>query len=92
MSNIFNFATPDTTVYNKSEKYFWEYSIRKQGKSPEELILFDDALYAIKAAKNSEINTVGIKDFSWNKKEWDYIKKEARSYINNISEFEIENF
>ena len=91
--DLFDFlATPDTTGYNKSEKDFWEYSIKKHGKSPEDLILFDDALYAIKAAKEEGINTVGIKDFPWNKKEWDYIKKEARSYVNNISEFEIENF
>lgn len=91
--DLFDFlATPDTTGYNKSEKDFWEYSIKKHGKSPENLILFDDALYAIKAAKNSGIRTVGIKDFPWNKKEWDYIKKEADSYVNNISEFEIENF
>lgn len=91
--DLFDFlATPDTTGYNKSEKNFWEYSIKKHGKSPENLILFDDALYAIKAAKNSGIKTVGIKDFPWNKKEWDYIKKEADSYLNNISDFEIENF
>ena len=91
--DLFDFlATPDTIGYNKSEKDFWEYSIKKHGKSPEKLILFDDALYAIMAAKNSGIKTVGIKDFPWNEKEWDYIKKEADSYVNNVSEFEIENF
>lgn len=91
--DLFDFvATPDTIGYNKSEKDFWEYSIKKHGKFPDNLILFDDALYAIKAAKREGIKTIGIKDFPWNEKEWDYIKKEARSYVNNISEFEIENF
>ncbi|MCI5971451.1 MAG: HAD family phosphatase [Anaerococcus sp.] len=90
--DLFDFvATPDTTGYNKSKKEFREYSIRKHGKSPEDLILFDDALYAIKAAKNSGIKTVGIKDFPWNEKEWDYIKKEADYFVDEISSFDIEN-
>lgn len=90
--DLFDFvATPDTIGYNKSEKDFWEYSIKKHGKSPDNLILFDDALYAIKAAKREGIKTIGIKDFPWNEKEWDYIKKEADYFVDEISSFDIEN-
>lgn len=90
--DLFDFvATPDTIGYNKSEKDFWEYSIKKHGKSPDNLILFDDALYAIKAAKREGIKTIGIKDFPWNEKEWDYIKKEADYFVDEISNFDIEN-
>ncbi len=90
--DLFDFvATPDTIGYNKSEKDFWEYSIKKHGKFPDNLILFDDALYAIKAAKREGIKTIGIKDFPWNEKEWDYIKKEADYFVDEISNFDIEN-
>lgn len=90
--DLFDFvATPDTIGYNKSEKDFWEYSIKKHGKSPDNLILFDDALYAIKAAKREGIKTIGIKDFPWNEKEWDYIRKEADYFVDEISNFDIEN-
>ncbi|WP_306484924.1 HAD family phosphatase [Anaerococcus sp.] len=90
--DLFDFvATPDTIGYNKSEKDFWEYSIKKHGKFPDNLILFDDALYAIKAAKREGIKTIGIKDFPWNEKEWDYIKKEADYFVDEISSFDIEN-
>lgn len=90
--DLFDFvATPDTIGYNKSEKDFWEYSIKKHGKFPDNLILFDDALYAIKAAKREGIKTIGIKDFPWNEKEWDYIKKEADYFLDEISNFDIEN-
>ena len=90
--DLFDFvATPDTIGYNKSEKDFWEYSIKNHGKFPDNLILFDDALYAIKAAKREGIKTIGIKDFPWNEKEWDYIKKEADYFVDEISNFDIEN-
>lgn len=84
------FATPDITKMKKSDASYWQYSIKKHGKDPKDLLLFDDALYAIKASKKEGIKTVGVKDFPWNEKEWEHIKKEADICVNQISDLDQE--
>lgn len=88
--DLFDFiATPDTTCFKKSDSEYWHYVIDKFETEPKNCILFDDALYAIKSAKNIGISTVGIKDFPWNKKEWEHIEKESDFTLNLISEINI---
>lgn len=86
------FATPELLGMKKSEPGYWQYSIKKHGVGPEDCVLFDDALYAIKAAKKEGITTVGLKDFPWNENEWDHIKKEADMTLEKISDMDIEKF
>lgn len=86
------FATPDLLDMKKSDSDYWQYSIKKHGVRPEDCVLFDDALYAIKAAKKEGIMTVGLEDFPWNEREWDYIKEEADMTLDKISDMDIEKF
>lgn len=85
------FATPDLLDMKKSDPDYWQYSIEKHGAKPYDCVLFDDALYAIKAAKKEGITTVGLKDFPWNENEWADIKKEADQVMDTIADIKIEN-
>ena len=85
------FATPDITKMKKSDDSYWKYSIDKHKKNPEDIVLFDDALYAIKASKRSGIKTIGVKDFPWNENEWEHIKNEADTYTDRISAISIDD-
>lgn len=85
------FATPDLLDMKKSDPDYWHYIIKKHGAQASDCILFDDALYAIKAAGKEGIKTVGLKDFPWNENEWEDIKKEADLVMDTIVEINIEN-
>ena len=85
------FATPELLDMKKSDPAFWQYSIKKHGAKPSDCVLFDDALYAIKAAKKEGIMTVGLEDFPWNEKEWEYIKEKADLTLNTIADMDINN-
>lgn len=85
--DLFDFIhTPDKSGFKKSESEYWQYALDKYGVGPSEAVLFDDALYAVKAAGNVGIKTVGIKDFPYNENEWEDIKKVSDIYVDNISE------
>ena len=84
------FATPDLIGMKKSDSDYWKYSIEKHGVKASNIVLFDDALYSIKAAKKEGIFTVGLKDFPWNQKEWETIKKEADIYLDSIADIDID--
>lgn len=86
------FATPELLDMKKSDPAFWQYSIKKHGAKPSDCVLFDDALYAIKAAKKEGIMTVGLEDFPWNEKEWEYIKEKADLTLATIADMDINNF
>ena len=86
------FATPELLDMKKSDPAFWQYSIKKHGAKPSDCVLFDDALYAIKAAKKEGIMTVGLEDFPWNEKEWEYIKEKADLTLPTIADMDINNF
>lgn len=81
------FATPDLLKKTKSDSEFWKYSINNHKCDPKNCILFDDALYALKAASNEGITTIGIKDFPYNKSEWGFIEDVANYTLDNISDF-----
>lgn len=85
------YATPDKLGLKKSEAKYWKHIIKKYGVKAENCILIDDALYAIKSAKDQGINTIGVKDYPWNRKEWSKIKKEADYVVSNISQIDIKN-
>ncbi|WP_311376374.1 HAD family hydrolase [Anaerococcus lactolyticus] len=86
------FATPELLNMKKSDSDYWQYSIKKHGARPEDCVLFDDALYALEAAKKEGIMTVGLKDFPWNEKEWAHIEEEADITLEKISDMDIDKF
>lgn len=85
------YNTPDLLNSKKSDAKFWQSAIDNFKIDPEEIILFDDALYAIKAAKKSGIKTCGVRDFPYNKNEWEDIKKFSDIYLEGIWDFDLNN-
>lgn len=83
------YNTPDLLNFKKSDEKFWQSAIDNFKINPEEIMLFDDALYAIKAAKKSGIKTCGVRDFPYNKNEWEDIKKFSDIYLVGIWHFDI---
>lgn len=85
------YNTPDLLNSKKSDAKFWQDAIDNFKIDPEEIMLFDDALYAIKAAKKSGIKTCGVRDFPYNKNEWEDIKKFSDIYLEGIWDFDLNN-
>lgn len=85
------YNTPDLLNSKKSDAKFWQSAIDNFKIDPEEIMLFDDALYAIKAAKKSGIKTCGVRDFPYNKNEWEDIKKFSDIYLEGIWDFDLNN-
>lgn len=85
------YTTPDLTNFKKSDKDYWQYAIDQFGVDPSEIILYDDALYAIKAAGKEGINTCGIKDFPYNENEWEHIKELANFTLDGIGFIDKDN-
>lgn len=77
-------ATADNTGLRKSEDEFWKSLIEKLGKDKNQVILYDDAIYAINQAKKLGIEVVGIKDFPWNEKDWEKIQQTAAYTLDGI--------
>lgn len=84
-----DFFTPDRTGYKKNQVEFWEKASQQLDSTPENLILFDDALYALRSANDAGIRTVGIKDFPYNEDEWEDICKEADFVVDGVSEINL---
>ncbi len=92
IADYFSFyTTPDLTNFKKSDQEYWQYAIDKFGVEPSNIILYDDALYAVKAAKKAGINTCGVKDFPYNENEWDDIKKIATLTMDSIAFIDKDN-
>lgn len=85
------YNTPDLLNFKKSDEKFWQSAIDNFKIDPEEIMLFDDALYAIKAANKSGIKTCGVRDFPYNKNEWEDIKKFSDIYLEGIWDFDLNN-
>lgn len=67
-------------VYDMAAEYL--------GKKPEELYVFEDALYAIRTAQKAGYHTVGIYDKE-SSKEQDVIRQEAEFYIESFEQADV---
>lgn len=85
------YTTPDTTNSKKSDSDYWQYAIDKFNVPANQIILYDDALYAIKAANKKGIKTCGLKDFPYNENEWEDIKKSATFTLKSIADIDLDN-
>jgi HAD superfamily hydrolase (TIGR01509 family) len=82
--------TPDSCPYNKGQEEFWDLACHKLEAKRENVMLYDDALYAIMAANAAGLKTCGLKDFPYNEKEWDYIVEESYMVLDDIKDIKIE--
>lgn len=83
-------ATAENTGLRKSEDEFWKSLIEKLGKDKNQVILYDDAIYAINQAKKLGIEVVGIKDFPWNEKDWEKIQQTAAYTLDGICDISLD--
>lgn len=81
--------TADTCDYNKGDKEYWLLAAEKLEADPSDIILFDDALYAIKAANSAGIKTCGLKDFPHNEGEWEEIKKHSDMFLDSLADLDL---
>lgn len=76
--------TPDTVNYSKGNEEYFKYFINEIGVSPDNIIFFDDALYANQLANKLGLVSVGIFDeYSYNNEE---VKEEADFFIKDFNE------
>lgn len=83
-------ATADNTGLKKSQIEFWTMFARKLERDPSQIILYDDALYAIKMAKKVGIEVVGIKDFPWNETDWEEIVSICSYTLDKVSDIRLD--
>lgn len=84
MDDIF---TPDLLGVDKNDLDFFRISLKKLGTKAEKTYVFDDAIYALKNARELNMIPVGVYDES-NKHETEKIKKISDFYIHNFSEID----
>ena len=93
LMSYFEFVqSPDKCGFKKNEDDFWRLACEKLGSREEDTVLYDDALYAVKAANKVGIKTCGLKDFPFNENEWEDIKKEADHYLDTIADIDLSYF
>ena len=83
-------ATADNTGLKKSQVEFWIELSDKLGREPEEIILYDDALYALETAKKVGMEVVGIKDFPWNEADWEEIREISSYTLDMVSHISLD--
>lgn len=83
-------STADNTGLKKSQRDFWIMLARKLKRDPSQIILYDDALYAIKMAKKVGIEAVGIKDFPWNEQDWEEIESVCSYTLDSVSDIRLD--
>lgn len=77
--------------FSKSKLEFWQQVSETCETSLSNLILFDDALYAISGAKNAGLYVVGLRD-NQSEEKYTLIIEKADLAANNISDFIPEEF
>lgn len=75
--------TVKNTGHTKAEKEFWLEGAKRLGMQPEEIVVFEDALYAMKSAKDAGMTVIAIAD------ETARVDKEA---IQEISDYYLETY
>lgn len=93
ISDYFKFIlTPDQTGLRKSDEKYWLKACELLVEKPENVVLFDDKIYAVRAAKKVGLKTVGVDDLPHNEEDIELLKKEADYYVDSVSEFDMKVF
>ena len=83
--------TCDGVGIEKSEGKFYDILAKKLGEKPEDILFFDDAHYAVVAAKEYGLYTVGVKDDS-NAPYWDSIRETADEVVDSLLDIDLEQY
>lgn len=75
----------------KSDARFYDILAKKLGEKPEDILFFDDAHYAVVAAKAYGLYTIGVKDDS-NAPYWDDIVDTADDVVDSLLHVDLERY
>ncbi|EFI41578.1 MULTISPECIES: HAD family phosphatase [Peptoniphilus] len=85
----FNFVqTCDMVGIAKNDSEYFKLISKRLNHSPDEIFLFDDAPFALKAAKKAGLVTVGVYEQTCSE-HWDEIKAKNDYHINSFREWEV---
>lgn len=91
LDSLFQFyLTPDQFGLMKSESTYWKKACELFETEASDILLFDDAVYALRAAGKIGIQTVGLKDFPYNESQWEEIEQTADFLLDSIADIQIE--
>ena len=80
--------TCDNTGIQKGNTAFYELLCQRLSLSPEEITFFDDAPYALAAAKKTGLYTIGVRD-TYNQEVWDQVVENSHMTINSLKDFQV---
>lgn len=90
LRSYFQFVqTVDNCGYSKDSDGYFATAVRAFGLRPQEIVFFDDALYAIKRAKACGLVTVAVEDAD-NADQMDLIKASGDYFISNAAQVDVE--
>lgn len=78
-----------TDGFPKNDKRYWEKVARTMGQAPEDMALFDDALYALITAKATGYTVVALEDEAYGQ-DIDQMKRRADYYLVGFEHFQPE--
>lgn len=76
---------------SKADDEFWEQVSEKTGYAQNEMILFDDAPYALNGARKAGLMTVALRDLR-TEEEFLSMKERADLAVNGIADLDVEEF
>ncbi|MDD7593889.1 MAG: HAD family phosphatase [Peptoniphilaceae bacterium] len=74
---------------NKNDPHFYEVVAQEFGVSPDEILFFDDALFALRGAHEAGCFTVGVYDDAYGQDE-EAVAREADAFVYQFSDFSAE--
>lgn len=83
--------TVDNSGYSKDSDEYFRLAAEKLGTAPENIIFFDDALYAIERAKNNGFTVVAVQDDS-NDDHDEMIRARGDYYITDFAQIDIDGW
>ena len=92
LRSYFSFVLSSSAIdIDKSDARFFTVAAERFGIRPEELVVFDDALLALRAAREVGCHTVGVKDEGYDQDE-DAIRFEADEFLYSFAGWQTEEW
>lgn len=92
LRSYFSFVLSSSAInIDKSSTRFFSTAAERLGVRPEEVVVFDDALLAIRAAREAGCHTVGVKDEGYDQDE-DALRLEADEFVYSFADWQTEEW
>lgn len=78
--------TCDNTGIQKGDPAYYELLVQRLDLDPEDIVFLDDAPYALRAAKETGLFTIGVSD-AFNQECWDQVLENSHVTIETLGDF-----